>query len=225
MDPAVGEPTEADWTTRRHALVEVLARQRDLTNPRVLAAMAAVPRHRFVPAALRAHAYDDIALAIGLGQTISQPYVVAAMTQALHLQPNARVLELGTGSGYQTAVLAQLAARVVSVECVAALALRARATLQDVGVTGALLLVGDGSAGYPPMAPYDGIIITAAADRVPPPLWDQLAVGGHLVAPVGPEDEQTLCVWEKRPDGRLLQQDLFPCRFVPLHGAHGRPAR
>lgn len=213
---------DADEVRARHALVAMLRHQGDITDPRVLAALNDVPRHRFVPEEARGRAYADTALPIGLGQTISQPYVVGMMSQALHTHPRMRVLEVGTGSGYQCAVLARLCASVVTLECVPELALRAREHFRALGLTNVLQLLGDGAEGYPPLAPYGGIMVTAAAWDVPAPLFDQLAPGGRLVAPVGPQDGQTLRCWTLREDGKLEEEDLFPCRFVPLQGPYGR---
>jgi protein-L-isoaspartate(D-aspartate) O-methyltransferase len=179
--------------------------------------MREVPRHRFVDRGDEGSAYDDHPLGIGHGQTISQPYVVAAMTEALQLRPEARVLEIGTGSGYQAAVLARLCREVYTIEIVAPLAERAARTLRELGITNVRVRAGDGFAGWPEAAPFDGIMITAATPRVPQPLVDQLAEGGRLVAPVDEDLGQVLYVYRK-VEGRLTREALFPVRFVPMTG-------
>jgi protein-L-isoaspartate(D-aspartate) O-methyltransferase len=187
----------------------------DVHDPAVVEAMAAVPRHLFVPPQYRDQAYEDIPLPIGHGQTISQPYIVALMTQALHLQPDSRVLEIGTGSGYQSAILAHITRFVWSVETIPELAEAARERLQGLGLDVALR-AGDGRLGWPEYAPYDGIIVTAASPDVPPALAVQLAEGGRLVIPVGGGSwDQAL--WLIRREGEMLQkQYLADVRFVPL---------
>ncbi len=188
----------------------------DITDPRVLKAIARVPRAEFVPPELRDQAYSDLPLPIGHGQTISQPYVVALMTQLLRLQPEDKVLEIGTGSGYQTAILAELAREVYSVEAIKDLAEKARERLARLGYRNVHIRYGDGALGWPEHAPYDAIIVTAAPERVPPALVDQLAEGGRLVIPIGPEySEQMLWLIEKQ-DGRIRTQPIAPVRFVPL---------
>ena len=203
----------------------MVARQiegRGVTAPRVLAAMRSVPRHRFVPEGLRASAYDDRPLPIGEGQTISQPYMVASMTAGLDPQPGDRVLEIGTGSGYQTAILARLASEVVSIERHAVLADRARTLLADLGVANVTVVVGDGSRGWPDAAPFDRILVTAGAPSVPAALTAQLAEGGRLVIPVGPAGLQHVTVID-RGGGRLHERTAEACTFVPLIGAEGWP--
>jgi protein-L-isoaspartate(D-aspartate) O-methyltransferase len=195
---------------------------RGIRDPRVLDAMRHVPRHRFVPPELVGHAYDDTPLPIGERQTISQPYIVALMSEALAL-PDAggRVLEIGTGSGYQAAVLATMGARVLSVELVPALAVRARAVLAELELGDRVRVVeGDGTLGVPDDAPYDGIIVTAGAPQIPRPLLSQLAPGGNLVLPIGEQDVQTL-VRLRRGEQGLIEDYLGECRFVKLHGAYG----
>ena len=187
----------------------------DVNDPAVLAAMAAVPRHLFVPPSYRDQAYEDIPLPIGHGQTISQPYIVALMTQALGLEPDSRVLEIGTGSGYQSAILAHITPHVWSVETVAELAEAARERLQGLGL-GISVRAGDGRLGWPEHAPYDGIIVTAASPDVPPALAAQLADGGRLVIPVG-EGSWDQVLWLIRKKGDRLQKEyLADVRFVPL---------
>ena len=204
----------------RAAMVHEQLRARGIRDPRVLEAMSEVPRHVFVPAALAGLAYADSPLPIGYGQTISQPYIVALMTEALELGPRSVVLDVGTGCGYQAAVLAHIVRRVVSVEIVAALALSARARLAALGIRNVEVVAGDGSQGWAPGAPYDGIVVAAACPRVPRALVDQLAEGGRLVAPVGSRVVQTL-VRMVRLEGRTTQESLGGCQFVPLTGSAG----
>jgi protein-L-isoaspartate(D-aspartate) O-methyltransferase len=202
------------------ALVRRLIGQ-GIRDPRVLAAIARVPRRFFVPEESQAESEADRPLDIGYGQTISQPFVVAAMTQALMLQDHDRVLEVGTGSGYQTAVLCEmlpLFSRVRGIEIVPELAERARRVLSELGYENVEIRVGDGSRGWPEAAPFDAILVAAAPDLVPPALLEQLAPGGRLVIPVGPDpDHQELQLWRKdRATGMLLRQVLMNVRFVPL---------
>jgi protein-L-isoaspartate(D-aspartate) O-methyltransferase len=202
---------------RERMLTEHLA-ARGITSMRVLEAMARVPRERFLPADLAYLAYADEAVPIGCGQTISQPLMVAIMTQALELTGAEHVLEVGTGSGYQTAVLAESAHRVVSIERHAALSRDAGIVLDELGYRNVRLVVGDGTAGWPEEAPYDRILVTAAGGAVPPALVDQLADGGILVIPVGGSRSQVLRSIRKT-GGRVEETALTPCRFVPLVGA------
>jgi protein-L-isoaspartate(D-aspartate) O-methyltransferase len=194
--------------------------QMGIRDRRVLRAVEEVPRHLFVPPALRAEAEADTPLPIGYGQTISQPFIVAFMTEALRLSGGERVLEIGTGSGYQTAILALLARQVFSIEIVPELAARASALLlQTLGLTNVCLRVGDGRLGWPEEAPFDGIIVTAAPSAVPDPLREQLAPGGRLVIPVGADaEQQVLKALERCDDGVSRETDLLPVRFVPLTG-------
>lgn len=203
-------------------LAEFLRRE-GIRDERVLAAVAQVPRERFVPAELRGHADDDRPLPIGYGQTISQPFVVAYMTERLRLAGHERVLEVGTGSGYQTAILAHLAEEVFSVEIVPELAAGARALLRDaLGLLNVHLRTGDGSAGWGEEAPFDRVIVTAAADAVPPALVGQLAPGGRMILPVGADPwAQVLRVVDRASDGALSEVDLLGVRFVPL--THAAP--
>jgi protein-L-isoaspartate(D-aspartate) O-methyltransferase len=200
----------------------------DITDQAVRAALAATPRHLFVPPELRDQAYEDIALPIGQGQTISQPYIVALMTQALRLTPDSRVLEVGTGSGYQTAILAHITAHVWSVEVLPELARAAGERLRGLGwAHDVQIKVGDGSLGWPKQAPYDAIIVTAAGSEIPPVLVQQLAPGGRLVMPVGGSAwDQTLWLVEKGsgngPDETLRAERLAEVRFVPLVAGHPR---
>jgi protein-L-isoaspartate(D-aspartate) O-methyltransferase len=190
-------------------------------DPRVLGAFAAVPRHLMVPEALRTESYKDAALPIGDGQTISAPAVVAAMTEALELQGSERVLEVGTGSGYQAAVLSRLAASVVSIERVGRLAARARSALDALGVANVVVYLGDGTLGRPANAPYDAIVVTAGGPTIPQPLLDQLAPGGRLVGPFGTREEQALVRVRRTEADQLERETLGRCRFVDLIGAHG----
>ncbi|MBM4372451.1 MAG: protein-L-isoaspartate(D-aspartate) O-methyltransferase [Deltaproteobacteria bacterium] len=196
---------------------------RDITDPRVLQAMRRVPRHLFVPEPLRDQAFGDHPLPIGHQQTISQPYIVASMTQALEIQPGHRVLEIGTGSGYQAAVLAELGAQVFSIEIVAPLAARARETLASLGLDGIRLRTGDGWAGWPEEAPFDRIMLTAAPEDVPPPLLEQLAPGGLLIAPLGRGTQDLVLV--RRTETGWERKVLYGVRFVPMTGrARNDPA-
>jgi len=215
----------------RQAMVARQLQRRDITDPRVLIAMGTVPRHRFVPEALSSQAYGDHPLPIGEGQTISQPYIVALMTQWAEVHPGDKVLEVGTGSGYQAAVLAELTDQVWSIEIRPELALQAMARLQELGYDRVRVMSGDGYRGWPEAAPFDAILVTAAAPRVPQPLTAQLQEGGRLVIPLeDPYGAQTLVRWRK-VQGKLVQEASLPVRFVPLvrppalKTAPGAPAR
>jgi protein-L-isoaspartate(D-aspartate) O-methyltransferase len=218
--------------TERDALIaeveaEVLDTARALgfsvLSPAVLAALREVPRHAFVPDEHRALSYRNHPLPIGAGQTISQPYIVAIMSELLHVAAGDRVFELGTGSGYQAAVLAAMGLRVYTSEIVPALAEQARATLAGLGYGQVRSRTGDGWLGWPEAAPFDGILVTAAAPRIPEPLVAQLKVGGRLVIPVGePGDLQQLAVYEKGAEGLLQGRSRLPVRFVPVTGPQGR---
>ena len=203
----------------RARLVETL-RAKGVQNLAVLRAFAETPRHLFVPEALRRKAYDDVALPIGGGQTISQPFTQARYLEALGLRGSERVLEIGTGSGYQTALLCVLAAQVFSVERVEPLARQAQQTLRAAGVTKASVLMGDGTLGWSAYAPYDAILVAAGGPEIPPPLVEQLAPGGRLLIPLGDRGAQTLTLVERREDG-LRRTPLGDARFVPLLGEHG----
>jgi len=198
---------------RERMVTEQLA-GRDIRAPRVLEAMRRVPRHLFVPMPQRLSAYEDFPLPIGRGQTISQPYIVAYMTQALELEPTDKVLEVGTGSGYQAAVLGALAAEVYTIEIVGRLAERAKAALARAGYANVHVRHGDGYEGWPEHAPFDAIMVTAAPDHVPPPLIRQLAVGGRMIIPVG-TGYQELRLLEKT-DEAVVERSTIPVRFVPL---------
>jgi protein-L-isoaspartate(D-aspartate) O-methyltransferase len=208
------------YAKERERMVRDQLETRDIRDARVLEAMRAVPRHRFVPEQHRHLAYADGPLPIGNGQTISQPYIVALMTQMLELAGDEIVLEIGTGSGYQAAILAHLAREVHTVELHDSLAQHAEAVLNLLGLNNVHVHVGDGSKGLPENGPYDGIIVTAAAPRVPKPLLDQMAGGGRLVIPVGSRGGQFLERWV-RQDSDYKRQQIAPVAFVPLYGQHG----
>ncbi|MBI2466317.1 MAG: protein-L-isoaspartate(D-aspartate) O-methyltransferase [Candidatus Rokubacteria bacterium] len=201
-------------------MVEDQLVRRGIGDRRVLDAMRKVPRHRFVEEALRDRAYGDHPLPIGEGQTISQPYMVAAMTQLLRLEGAEKVLEIGTGSGYQTAILTGLARRVCSIERLPTLAARARRILEELGYTNAVVKIADGTYGWPDEAPFDRVLVTAGAPAVPMPLFQQLAEGGRMVVPIGETQTQTLYVVEK-VDGRMRTSADCGCVFVKLVGKYG----
>jgi protein-L-isoaspartate(D-aspartate) O-methyltransferase len=204
----------------RRRMVERLAAS-GISDPRVLEAFLEVPRHRLVSEALRGRAYRDVALPIGEGQTISAPGVVAAMTQALELLGHEKVLDVGTGSGYQAAILSRLAGRVVSIERVGRLAAEARLALDRLGVSNVVVYLGDGSLGRPADAPYDAIVVAAGGPKVPRPLLQQLRPGGRLVGPFGGRKEQRLVRVERAENGEFHREVIGRCRFVDLVGAHG----
>ena len=218
-----------DMLAERRVLIETIAREIAWSgigdgspelDPKVLEAMLRVPRERFVPPDLKAQAYDNRPLPIGHDQTISQPLIVAVMTHLLRLRRDARVLEVGTGSGYQCAILAELAAEVVTIEVIAALASDARAKLEALGYHHIEFHVGDGAAGWPARAPYDAILVTAAAPSIPPALIEQLKPGGRLVIPIGGSSfNQDLVLVEKDQSGDSHRRTLFPVAFVPLRSA------
>jgi protein-L-isoaspartate(D-aspartate) O-methyltransferase len=211
----------------RRAMVETQLRRRSINDKKVLEAMETVPRHEFVPADFRNRSYDDSPLPIGQGQTISQPYIVAAMTAALHLTGSERVLEIGAGCGYQAAVLSILAKQVYTVECRSALATAAAQRLSRLGCGNVHVHCGDGTLGMPDFAPFDAILVAAAAPSAPPPLLAQLGEGGRLILPIGDAENQELQIMERR-GGAFRTRTLEGCRFVPLVGCHGwkdSPAR
>ncbi|MBM4257306.1 MAG: protein-L-isoaspartate(D-aspartate) O-methyltransferase [Deltaproteobacteria bacterium] len=206
---------EHQWQSARQQMVEEQLRRRDVRDERVLQAMATVPRHLFVPTVLQSQAYDDGPLPIGQEQTISQPYIVAVMTESLRLKGVETVLEIGTGSGYQAAILSLLVKQVYSVEIIPQLAETARQRLASLGYKNVEVIVGDGNKGWPLKSPYEAIIVTAAAPQIPPALLDQLAEGGRMVLPVEVDNEQHLLRLQK-VDGKIVRENLGPVRFVPL---------
>jgi protein-L-isoaspartate(D-aspartate) O-methyltransferase len=221
--PSAAQDQRAAARSRMVAEIAAMARQtggetgRPKFSDAVMAAMAKVPRHRFVPLLQESSAYDNRPLPIGEGQTISQPYIVALMTELLDPNPGDRVLEVGTGSGYQAAVLAELVTKVYTIEIVEPLARRATQLLGELGYRNVAVRVGDGYGGWPSAAPFDAIIVTAAPAAIPQPLVDQLKPGGRMVIPVGgPLDVQQLLVVEKHSDGRTTTRRTLPVRFVPL---------
>lgn len=206
-----------DFAAERERMVQRQIAMRGVTDERVLAAMRKVPREQFVPESLRVSAYTDQPLPIGYEQTISQPFIVALMTQQLRPQSTDRVLEIGTGSGYQAAILAELVAEVYTIEIVEPLGKRAEATLQHLGYKNVRVQIGDGYKGWPQHAPFDAVIVTCAPERVPQPLIDQTRDGGRIIIPVGSAGEQKLYLLEKK-EGRLRQRAVLPVRFVPMMG-------
>jgi protein-L-isoaspartate(D-aspartate) O-methyltransferase len=214
-----GNP-EAAWTAQRQEMIERQLRERGISDTRVLEAMAKVPRHAFVGAQDQADAYVDRPIGIGEQQTTSQPYIIAAMLQAAEIQSQDRVLEVGAGSGYQTALLAELAREVFAVERYPSLADSARQILERLGYQSVTVIAGDGSLGLPKYAPFDVIIVSAAAPYIPPALMDQLAMGGRLVIPVGDPQQQVLQLAHRDTDG-ISVTALEGCRFVPLIGQQG----
>jgi protein-L-isoaspartate(D-aspartate) O-methyltransferase len=208
------------FAAERQNMVDSQLRARGIRDPRVLDAMASVPRHDFVDERHRDQAYEDHPIPIAEGQTVSQPYIVALMLETLLLEPSSKVLEIGTGSGYQAAVLAELAAEVYSVERHPRLARAAEAALARHGYTNVRVILGDGSHGLPALAPFDAIIVSAAAPQVPSALFDQLREGGRMIIPVGPPEAQELQLVRKH-EGRPIVNRLEGCRFVPLIGGQG----
>jgi len=216
MATVAAAQTDGFAEERRRMVVEQIER-RGVDDPAVLAALSRVPRHLFVPEDVRAGAYADTPLPIGHRQTISQPYIVALMSQLLALKPGDKVLEIGTGSGYQAAVLAELGADVYTIEIVAPLAEQAQRTFRDLGYGAIHARTGDGYQGWPEQAPFDAIIVTAAPPQIPQPLLVQLKTGGRMVLPVG-EAWQDLLVLTKRADGSFDKRTVLPVRFVPMTG-------
>ncbi len=205
----------------RRRMIDAQIIGRGITDRRVIEAMQTVPRHIFVEEAMSAQAYSDSSLPIGDRQTISQPYIVALMTQLLRLSGTEKVLEIGTGSGYQAAILATLADRVYTIERLRPLALRARKALDSLGFLNVNLKIGDGSDGWQSEAPFDAIMVTAGAPEVPEPLLEQLKTGGRLVIPIGTQYNQTMLKIEKGEDGMITRENLVECRFVKLVGRCG----
>jgi protein-L-isoaspartate(D-aspartate) O-methyltransferase len=210
-------PSGQTETARRARMVETQIVSRGVRDPRVLAAMREVPRHLFVEPSEQPRAYDDTPLPIAGNQTISQPYIVALMTELLDLSPQERVLEIGTGSGYQSAVLSKLCREVYSIEIVPELARQSAARLRELGYANVTVREGDGYRGWPEHAPFDGVIVTAAPERIPQPLLEQLAPGGRMVIPVG-GFFQELKLFRKDAAGRVSEQAILPVRFVPMTG-------
>ncbi len=217
----MAEESENHFLQSRTWMVESQIKRRGIRDLRVLQAMSRVPRHRFIPRHLWDQAYHDYPLPIGEDQTISQPYMVALMSEALELRGPEKVLEVGTGSGYQAAILAELAKEVYTIERLASLAHHAEQILKALGYRNIHVLIGDGTLGWPPAAPYDAIIVTAGAPKIPPALLEQLGLGGRLVIPVGDRFTQTLTRIRRTPDGGLKTEYLGGCRFVKLIGAQG----
>jgi len=216
-------PQTGDLSTQRETMVETQIAARGIADPATLAAMRSVPRHEFLPLRLRDEAYMDYPLPIGHGQTISQPFIVAFMTEAIRPQTGEKILEIGAGSGYQAAVLAQMGAEVYTVEIVEPLAEMARQTLERLGYKNAHVLHGDGFRGWPEHAPFDAIVVTCAPDKIPPDLVAQLKDGGRMIIPVGGGMEQELVLLRKKGD-KVEKQSVLPVRFVPMTGeAQGAP--
>lgn len=215
----MARPVDNELRGARERLVETL-REKGIRDLAVLRAVEMTPRHAFVPTGLRHRAYEDTALPIGNGQTISQPWVHARYLELLQLTGKERVLEIGTGSGYQTVLLAHLAAQVFSIERIPALLQQARDAIQRTGVRNVSLLLGDGTIGWREYAPYDAILVGAGAPGLPQPLVDQLGEGGRLIVPVGDREEQKLIVVERK-NGKIETHEVAPVRFVPLVGSHG----
>lgn len=233
VDPNAPAPTRPDHShaafgervEERREMVAWQIEARQIRDPNVLRAMRTVPRHVLMPAAQRPYAYADRPLPIGEGQTISQPYIVAFMTEALALDPNSRVLEIGTGSGYQAAVCAEIAKEVYTIEIVPALAQRAAEALKELGYGNVFVRTGDGYYGWPEKGPFDAIIGTAAAVRIPPPLLDQLKPGGRMILPHREDDGfEYLVLVTKDAEGRIEREKLLPVLFVPMTGEVQRPA-
>lgn len=227
---ALAAPPGIDYGVARQAMVRAVADSvretdiyldKDALDPRVMQALAEVPRHEFVPPGQRSRAYLNRPLPIGYGQTISQPYIVAVMSDLLGVQPDDRVLEVGTGSGYQAAILSELASEVFTIEIIRALGERARQDLQRLGYDQVHVRLGDGYYGWKEHAPFDGIVVTAAASHIPPPLVEQLKPGGRMMIPVGsPFTVQQLVLVEKSGDGKVTTRQILPVAFVPLTGGH-----
>jgi len=214
------EPQFDSFLDQRQRMIAVQLRRRGIHDERVLSAMERVPRHEFVPSQFWNHAYDDDPVPIGEGQTVSQPYIVAYMLENLAIAAEHRVLEIGTGTGYQAALLAELAREVITIERHASLAEVARRNLDRLGYRNVIVMHGDGTQGWPEKAPYDRIIVAAAAPHLPQPLFEQLVEGGKIIAPLGSPEVQDLTLVEKR-DGVANASRLEGCRFVPLIGAEG----
>tara|TARA_R110002072_G_scaffold3340_12_gene24693 strand:- start:2435 stop:3133 length:699 start_codon:yes stop_codon:yes gene_type:complete len=205
-----------DYVMQREQMVKTQLQARGIKDPLTLYSMTNVPRHEFVPKNLVEHAYRDGALPIGSDQTISQPYIVAYMTETLKLKSTDRVLEIGTGSGYQAAVLGKIVDSVYTIEIIKDLAMSAKSRLKNLGYHNVVVKWGDGYHGWPEKAPFDAIMVTAGAEAIPQPLLDQLKDGGHMVIPVGPSDNVTYLVSVLKKKDRIITKELFPVRFVPF---------
>jgi protein-L-isoaspartate(D-aspartate) O-methyltransferase len=216
LKDAAATPGPDTYAAERQRMVDQQLKGRDITDPRVLAAMTKVPRDQFVPARLASQAYDDNPLPIGSGQTISQPYIVALMSQWAGVKPGDKVLEVGTGSGYQAAVLAELAGRVFTIELRPELAEAAQTRLRELGYARVQGRAGDGYQGWPEEAPFDAILVTATAPAVPPALKEQLQEGGRLIIPVGPPDNVQTLLLLRQVKGELREEQRLPVLFVPL---------
>lgn len=214
----LGQESEDHFARLRSGMIETQLRARDITDKRVLEAMGTVPRHVFVPSNLREQAYEDYPLPIVQGQTISQPYIVALMTQCLELKGKERVLEIGTGSGYQAAILSRLVDRVYSIEINAVLAAQAAELLRRLGYANIEVKAGDGFFGWPEYAPFDAVIVTAAPGRLPEPLFEQLAEGGRLVIPLGESDAAQVLTRFRKIKGKKVVEEILDVRFVPMIG-------
>ncbi len=210
-----------EFASKRQQMVDTQIIPRGIKDEKVINAMRKIPRHLFLDEALWPQAYEDYPLPIGEKQTISQPYIVALMTELLHLKGKEKVLEIGTGSGYQTAILADIVEQVYSIERIAVIAKRARKVLDDLKYTNVVITVGDGTLGWQEHAPFDGIIVTAAAPRPPEPLLNQLNIGSRLVIPIGDEHFQDLIVFIKEGDKTYKEENYGGCRFVKLVGEYG----
>lgn len=218
---ASGKENKDHFRQQRMKMIRQQLRARGIENPEILAAFEKVPRHRFVPEGLKKYAYQDRPLPIGEDQTISQPYIVALMTRSIEPKKNHRILEIGTGSGYQAAILAELAEQVYTIEIIASLAQSARRTLSETGYENVYVKTGDGFRGWPEHAPFDAIVVTCSPEKVPEPLKEQLAGGGRMVIPVGRGHDQHLVLLEKK-EGQLIEKQILPVRFVPMVDEKGR---
>ncbi|MGA1979000.1 MAG: protein-L-isoaspartate(D-aspartate) O-methyltransferase [Sedimentisphaerales bacterium] len=224
--PGHTHPAFAELVKEREEMVAEQIQARDVNDPNVLKAMRIVPRHAFIPENVQKQAYGDYPLPIGFGQTISQPYIVAFMTQALELKPDSKVLEIGTGSGYQAAVCAEIAAEVYTIEIVEGLAKNAAEKLKELGYPNVFVRAGDGYFGWPEKAPFDAIIGTAAAERIPPPLTEQLKPGGRMILPYETSRSfQYLVLVTKDDKGNLSRRNVLPVRFVPMTGEVTKPEK
>ncbi|MEA3494295.1 MAG: protein-L-isoaspartate(D-aspartate) O-methyltransferase [Candidatus Margulisiibacteriota bacterium] len=211
-----------DYTRQRELMVESQLIPRGITDPLVLKAFNRVPREKFIPEHLQASAYEDCALPIGQGQTISQPYMVAIMTQELNLRGGETILEIGTGSGYQAAILAEIGGKVITAERIESLSKNAEELIKKIGYKNIEFIVTDGTGGYKEFSPYDRVIVTAACPAIPPPLLAQLKEGGRIVLPIGGQHQQILTTITKKED-KLISHGTVPCVFVPLVGKFGFP--